>query len=320
MKEQLDKYFAGTLTDTEKLNLFREMDHDAVLKDDMADMQNLMALSGLMDKEDDHRLAAEKMKELERMANKRKVLRVARWVMKYAAVAVLLFCTWFLSEKYTLEKHQDEAIWIEAPQGQRVYLTLADGTEAWLSSRTKMKVPNQFNNKERVVELDGEGFFAVKKDAKRPFIVKTKQYNVQVLGTQFNVFAYSGSRDFETDLLEGSVYVYHKDDTQRGLYLKPDEKVYLKDGKLLKSMSNFKQSKYLKNGVFTFEDKPFGELLTRLELWYDVKFTVAKPAIRDYVFSGKFRQSDEIQSILQAIQEVGKFNFRIITENEIEIY
>ena len=320
MKEQLDKYFAGTLTDTEKLNLFREMEHDARLKDEMADMQNIMALSGLMDKGGDQKLVAGKIKELERRANKRRVLHISRLTLKYAAVFALLFSTWFLSEKYTLEKHRDEAIWIEAPQGQRVYLTLADGTEAWLSSRTKIKVPNQFNNKERVVELDGEGFFAVKKDVKRPFIVKTKQYNVQVLGTQFNVFAYSTSTDFETDLLKGSVYVYHRDDKESGLYLKPDEKVFLKDGTLLKSASNFKQSKYLKNGIFTFEDKPFGELLTRLELWYDVKFTVTKPEIREYVFSGKFRQSDDIANILQAIQEVGKFNFRIITENEIEIY
>ena len=320
MKEQFDKYFAGTLTDTEKLNLFREIEQDAVLKDDMADMQNVMALSGLMDKEGDHILVTEKIKELERRTNKRKVLRISRSVVKYAAVILLLFSTWLLSEKNTLDKHRDVAIWIEAPQGQRVYLTLADGTEAWLSSRTKMKVPNQFNNKERVIELDGEGFFAVKKDVKRPFIVKTKQYNVQVLGTQFNVFAYSESPDFETDLLEGSVYVYNKDSKENGLYLKPDEKVSLKNGKLLKLASNFKQSKYLKNGIFTFEDKPFGELLTRLELWYDVKFNVMTPGVRNYVFSGKFRQSDDIANILQAIQEVGKFNFRIISESEIEIY
>ena len=276
MKEQFDKYFAGTLTDTEKLNLFREIEQDAVLKDDMADMQNVMALSGLMDKEGDHILVTEKIKELERRTNKRKVLRISRSVVKYAAVILLLFSTWLLSEKNTLDKHRDEAIWIEAPQGQRVYLTLADGTEAWLSSRTKMKVPNQFNNSE--------------------------------------------SPDFETDLLEGSVYVYNKDSKENGLYLKPDEKVSLKNGKLLKLASNFKQSKYLKNGIFTFEDKPFGELLTRLELWYDVKFNVMTPGVRNYVFSGKFRQSDDIANILQAIQEVGKFNFRIISESEIEIY
>lgn len=320
MNEQFDKYFAGTLTDAEKLNLFRQMDDNAALKEEMADMQNMMALSGLMEKEDDSRLVAEKMKELERRINKRRFLRFSLAVAKYAAIVVLIFSSWFLSEKYTQEKHRGEAIWIEAPQGQRVYLTLADGTEAWLSSRTKLKVPNQFNHKERVIELDGEGFFAVKKDADRPFIVKTKQYNVQVLGTQFNVFAYSESSDFETDLLQGSVYVYNKDHKEGGLYMKPDEKVFLKDGTLLKSTSNFKQSKYLKNGIFTFEDKPFGELLTRLERWYDVKFKIQNPEIKTYVFSGKFRQSDDIASILQAIQEVGKFNFRVLTENEIEIY
>lgn len=103
------------------------MEHDARLKDEMADMQNIMALSGLMDKEGDQKLVAGKIKELERRANKRRVLHISRLTLKYAAVFALLFSTWFLSEKYTLEKHRDEAIWIEAPQGQRVYLTLADG-------------------------------------------------------------------------------------------------------------------------------------------------------------------------------------------------
>ena len=93
MKEQLDKYFAGTLTDTEKLNLFREMEHDARLKDEMADMQNIMALSGLMDKEGDQKLVAGKIKELERRANKRRVLHISRLTLKYAAVFALLFST-----------------------------------------------------------------------------------------------------------------------------------------------------------------------------------------------------------------------------------
>ena len=320
MKEQLDKYFAGTLTDTEKLNLFREMEHDARLKDEMANMQNIMALSGLMDREGDQKLVAGKIKELERRANRRRVLHISRLTLKYAAVFALLFSTWFLSEKYTLEKHRDEAIWIEAPQGQRVYLTLADGTEAWLSSRTKIKVPNQFNNKERVVELDGEGFFAVKKDVKRPFIVKTKQYNVQVLGTQFNVFAYSESNRFETNLVEGRVQVINNDRPQESIILKPNEMASLSNGNLIKSIASFDNEEYLKSGIFYFSNKKFSEILDYLTSWYNVKFTIKESARIDQYISGKFRQSDEIERILKALQGVHHFQYKIVNNEEIDIF
>lgn len=320
MSEQFDKYFTGTLTDAEKLDLFRHMDSDKALKDEFADLQNVMAISGLLDKDDDDQMVSRKIKELKQRAGQRTHRRISYTVLKYATVAVLLICTWFISQQYMLQKSEDYSTWVEAPKGQRVCITLADGSEAWLSSRSKIKIPNHFKTNERVVELDGEGFFTVTPDAQKPFIVKTKQCDIQVFGTQFNVFAYSESPRFETELVEGSVYVYNKGDYAGGMYLKPDEKVILENNKLTKQASTFHQSKHLKNGIFSFEDKPFGDLLNRLELWYNVKFIVASPAIRTYAFSGKFRQSDDIGSILQAIKEVGMFKYRIVSEHEIEIY
>lgn len=319
MKAHLYNYFSGAMTEGEKEDLFRRMESDAAMKDEFAALQNAMALSGLIEKEGDEQLAAARLRQLKQKALRRRTLRISWVVMKYAAVVFLLLGTWFLSQKHTLDAYRDEYTWVEAPKGQRVHLTLPDGTAVWLNPCTRLKVPNIFDGKQRVVELEGEGFFKVKKNPDAPFTVRTSKYNVRVLGTEFNVFAYPGSDAFETELVKGSVYVYDKANKQ-GMYLQPDEKVFAADGRLRKVASNYKQHLLQREGIFTFGDRPFGELLKRLELWYGVRFTVKRPEILREIYSGKFRQSDDIGNILQAIKDVGKFDFRMVSEKEIEIF
>lgn len=240
--------------------------------------------------------------------------------MKYAAIVIILIGTWFLSQERTLDNFRKEYTWIEAPKGQRVFITLADGTSVWLNPSTRLKVPNVFDKNQRNVELEGEGFFKVTKNSDAPFTVKTRQYNVKVLGTEFNVFAYPDSHEFETELVRGSVYVYDKRQAQNGIYMKPNEKVRSVNGSLQKTSSYYNQQQLQEQGLYNMGDRPFGEILKRLELWYGVHFTVKRPDILKEVYSGKFRQSDNVIHILQAIQGVGKFHFRTISDKEIEIY
>ncbi|WP_315822723.1 FecR family protein [Paraflavitalea speifideaquila] len=93
---------------------------------------------------------------------------------------------------------------VEVPRGGQYKLILADGTEVWLNAASSLRFPVAFTGNERIVELDGEGYFEVAKDAARPFTVRTKRADVQVLGTHFNVCAYAGE-DWKTTLLEGKV-------------------------------------------------------------------------------------------------------------------
>lgn len=320
MEEHLYNYFSGKITESEKKALFREISEDTTLKDEFAALQNAMALSGLIEKEEDARIVSLKLKELKSTAKRRKNFRISWKVMKYASVVLLLIGTWLLSQEHTLDVYRDAYTWVEAPKGQRVYITLADGTGVWLNPCTKLKVPNVFDGQQRVVELEGEGFFKVAKNPDAPFIVKTSKYDVRVLGTEFNVFAYPESEEFETELVKGSVYIYSKDNSQQGIYLKPDEKVVLVNGCLSKISSQYKQQQLQNEGIYTFGDKPFGELIKRMELWYGVKFVIKNQEILKQVYSGKFRQSDDINSILQAVKDVGKFNYRILSDKEIEIF
>jgi ferric-dicitrate binding protein FerR (iron transport regulator) len=323
MEELLNPYFAAELSDKEKVDLLRKVEGDENLKKEFAVLQNAMALSGMAPGANDKPYADAKLKELMQRTKKRSALRIPMPVLKYAAVAVLVSCIWGLA--YWLSPRSADGVetytTISAPKGQAVHLTLADGTDAWLSSRSKLLIPNSFNHKERTVELDGDGFFSVSKNEKMPFTVKTKQYNIEVTGTQFNVSAYSERPSyFKTDLMEGSVSVYDKNDKNTIIRLKPDETVYLKDGSLIKSHYIATYLQYIKDGLYGFENEPFNRIADRLELWYGVKIYITTPEIATFEFTGKFRQSDSVELILGAITGTGKFNFKFRSETEIDIY
>jgi ferric-dicitrate binding protein FerR (iron transport regulator) len=261
------------------------------------------------------------MKELMHRRRKRKAQRISIAILKYAAVAVVVSCIWIAAYQHLLKETEDTTYTcIEVPKGQTIRITLPDGTETWLSSRTKLKIPHPFNARERTVELDGEGFFSVAENEKKPFTVKTRQYNIQVTGTEFNVFAYSESSLFKTDLIKGSVSVYNKNDIDKIVCLKPEESAFLKDGELVKTYSTFSHSHHIVNGIYYFENTPFKEIVDCLELWYNVKIRWDKPEIATCVFSGRFRQSDNIELILRAIKETGKFKYELVNESEIRIY
>lgn len=323
MEKLLYPFFTTELSDKEKVDMLREVDRDESLKKEFAVLQNAMALSGMTSGTNDKQYTDAKFKELMQRTKKRQTLRIPMSLLKYAAVAVLISCVCGVAYWLTTSASDVNETYttIVAPVGQPIHLTLADGTETWLSSRTKLMIPNEFNHKERIVELDGDGFFSVTKNEKMPFTVKTKQYNIEVTGTQFNVSAYSERPDyFKTDLMEGSVSVYDKNDKNNIVRLKPDETVYLKDGNLIKSHYLAISLQYIKDGLYSFENEPFNRIADRLELWYGVNINITKPEIAAFEFTGKFRQSDSVERILEAITGTGKFNYKFISETEIDIY
>lgn len=320
MNEQLNKYFTNELSVKEKNQLFDQINADENEKQEYARMQISVALSSMARQEGDEQWSSDKIRELQTKVSMKKKRSVFMFALRYAAVAVVaVLGTWFVFSQYA---GTDDAFYtrIEVPKGQRVYMALADGTEAWLSPRTKIKVPNQFNKNERIVELDGEGYFSVTKDARRPFIVKTQKYDIKVLGTKFNVFAYSESPRFEADLVEGSVQVYNRSDEGDNVILVPNEKAYLENNRLIKTGNVFNNEEYLKNGIFSFTGVSFSEILNYLSLWYNVQFELKKATSLNHKVSGKFRQSDEVKDILKALQGVHRFNFKIKNESLIEIY
>lgn len=146
-----------------------------------------------------------------------------------------------------------------------------DGIFVWLSLQSKIKIFNEFNWKNCMVELNGEGYFEVIKNVKKFFIVKIQLFNIQVLGIWFNVFVYVGKESkFEICFVEGCVLVYNKNNKNEKVYLNLYEKVLLVNNCMVVFIFNFDNEEYLKSGIFSFCLKFFGEILSYLILWYNV--------------------------------------------------
>jgi len=316
----LYKYFSGNITFEERKTLFGILGKDESLRNEFAKIQNTVAFQSLLKMQGDDALAESKLAELKKGIKKERIGHLVLSSLKYAAIIALMVMTWVVSKDHFKGSLGDVYTWIEAPKGQRVSITLSDGTIVALNPSSKLKVPNVFEGDERTVELLGEGFFKVAHNEKAPFTVKTENYNVQVLGTEFNVFAYPHSGIFETDLVRGRVYVYQRDHIDAGIRLAQNEKAKIVAGRLTKVRSNFAQKHLLDDGIYEFSGISLGVLLKRLELWYGVTIQVDDPRICEQNYTGKLRQSDDVSVILKAISVVGKFHYRKVSDNKIEIY
>ena len=165
--------------------------------------------------------------------------------------------------------------------------------------------------------LDGEAYFEVAKDKTKPFIVQTNKYNVEVLGTKFDVNAYSETGEFETTLMSGSVRVASTSDPAQKLTLKPNNKVYLQDGELHVSVVDDFNPYRWKEGLICFKNESFTSIMKDFEKYYGLTIQVRNKEVLKYVYTGKFRQTDGIDYALRVLQKDIKFSYQRDDENQI---
>lgn len=199
---------------------------------------------------------------------------------------------------------------IHVPAGQRAEITLVDGTKVWLNAKTTFTFPNYFSDSSRNVSIDGEGFFDVRSSLSKPFIIKTKKYDVKVWGTKFNLLAYSEKDFFETSLLEGSVEIM-KSGSSKGVFIRPNEQIHQQGAHLVIAPITDLNHFLWKKGIISFNDESFPELVNKLQLYFDLKIEVKNVHILKYRCTGKFRTKDGVEHILKVLQLSNDFRFRI---------
>lgn len=238
-------------------------------------------------------------------------------LLKIAGIILLTLGGGYLYQQYK-EAHEPLAMQtIYVPAGQRMNITLPDGTDIWLNARTTIQYPLNFNKKERLVKLDGQASFDVTKDAKRPFIVHTQKFEVEVLGTQFDVEAYADKEEFETTLMHGSVKLISVSDRTKTLMLKPDSKAYLIDGELkVAPIDNYNLYRW-KEGLICFDNEPFAKIMKDFEKYYGINIEVSNQEVLKYLYTGKFRQTDGIDYALRVLQRDIRFVYTRDDENRI---
>lgn len=156
-----------------------------------------------------------------------KPINYFKWIGWAAAIVVFaLGGLWFYSQR-AVEQEQEAVVIknVDVPYGSLAQVSLPDGTTVKLNAGSHFTYPSAFSGSQREVTLDGEGFFEVTKNAKKPFLVHTEGFTVRVLGTIFNVKAYRGDKATETTLLKGKVQVELKDDPDKKVILAPHEKL-----------------------------------------------------------------------------------------------
>ena len=155
---------------------------------------------------------------------------------------------------------------LSVPRGQDYHLTLADGTQVWMNAESRLEFPDRFNGNTREVRLQGEAYFEVKRDAKRPFIVHTDYLTARVLGTAFNVRARS-RRDASVTLVSGRVQVGTGDLAK---VLSPGEQAALSGSQLaVKSVDTYPIIQW-KEGFFYFDNQSLFFIMQELSRWYGV--------------------------------------------------
>ncbi len=187
---------------------------------------------------------------------------------------------------------------LQVPRGGEYQLILSDGTRVWLNAESEISYPTHFNGAERRVELTGEAYFEVAKDASRPFYVKAGGMEVKVLGTFFNVHAYP-NEIVRTTLIEGQVEVGYNGGRQK---IRPGEQVAISAGNLSVSQVNVNNYMGWRERRIICVDKLLPEVFRDLERWYDIEVLIADEEVRNIYLTANLPRYENMDKIIEIIE------------------
>ena len=201
---------------------------------------------------------------------------IVKWTLRIAGVIVLPLINLYWNTNTITKAILKKETWVEikAPAWTRAQFSLPDGTTGWLNSNSSVKYNGNFNT-DRQVTLNGEAFFDVFKDKKRPFIVNTNEVNVKVLGTRFNIASYENEKNVEVVLEEGKL-VFNDKEMNKSYTMNPNDLVIYDKTQKDFSTEVVQPQKYLSwtEGKLVFRNDPLDVIARRLERWYNIDVEV----------------------------------------------
>lgn len=273
------------------------------------------------------------LRNVNRRIKEKQFRKVYLFIQKVAVILLLpLLC---LSGYLLLQSEEETPVfYLEARMtpGMIGSTVLPDGTKVWLNSSSYLKYPNTFSGQTREVVLDGEAYFKVNRNAQKPFIVHTGNSTVKVLGTEFNMDAYSSNGFITTTLVNGSIeFNYQDEDSPSGsVILKPEEQVYYdkKNSQAEVRPAYVPKDVAWKNGQIILKDTPLSDILWILSKRFNVEFSIKDPRFYKYSFTGVFT-NQQIERVLEHFKRSSGIRYKInyeldeegeITRSQIELY
>lgn len=243
------------------------------------------------------------------------IYRMVNYAVRFAAVFLLLITGYTIYKYQHLVRNSYAMQTVHVPAGQRINLILADSTSVWLNSNTRFRYPAVFADNKRRVELDGEAYFEVSEDKQKPFSVHTSKGDVSVLGTHFNLEAYSRSDVLKTSLFEGKVQVRLKGNN---IFLKPNQMLSCyENGKIyLKEIDDYDQFRW-KEGLICVKNARFREIMETFTKYFGDSIVIQNKGMEKYKYTGKFRQSRGVINALRLLQKDALFVIEQDEERQI---
>jgi len=221
---------------------------------------------------------------------------------------------------------------VYVPTGEKSQVILSDGTHIWINSGSRLKYPVEFNNETRNVYLEGEAYFEVTKQNGSVFKVYTKNTEIEVLGTSFNVNAYPDDDETRTTVIEGLVSMSVLEEDIEPIVIKPNQVAILKDAKLTVMSRGSENSKEIrvidkintspvtswKDHLLVFDDETFEDIAVKMERWFNVEILIEDEYLKQQRYTGKFIHNETVYQVLEIIKTTTPLEY-IFKENEITI-
>lgn len=195
---------------------------------------------------------------------------------------------------------------LTVPRSGQYQLILPDGSKVWLNSQSSLRYPSKFSMGRRTVELTGEAYFEIAHDVKRPFIVKSKDQNITVLGTRFNVNAYSDEPATVTTLIDGSVELGIASKT---VLLKPGHKALQRNGNIIIQPASIQQAVAWKTGAFDFSHLDIKAIMRQIQRWYDIE-VIFHGIPSTELYGGSIPRNVKLTQVIQILESSG-LSFRV---------
>jgi len=222
-----------------------------------------------------------------------------------------------LSKRGVTDRREVKMNEMIVPYGKRSEIILPDSTRVILNAGSRLAFPSRFDRKKREVFLEGEAYFEVTRNDKHPFVVNAGRVSIRVLGTHFNVSAYTTDPRIETVLLEGKVSVYEKSVIGRPrneVVLQPFQKAsYDRQHNIIRVSDEKNAEQYISwtEGWLDFTKKSLPEVFKKVERFYNVRVILPDTFVSKTLITGKLDINESLDDVMKALADVGKFSYRI---------
>ena len=323
INEIIIRYLDGSAALEEKMLLLRWLKQSDGNRDDFAVTRDLwLSCNVAAGNELEVDIALEKLKdrilleqgrmEKESLTERKTLSVVLRWT-RVAAVLLLLLGIGYGIGRWREHSVSDVIVQNQliTAKGSKGRFTLPDGSVVWLNSETKLTYPNQFTGNRRFVSLEGEAYFEVAKDAKKPFVVQAGEIDVEVLGTCFDLDSYSSGEFVETALLNGSVKISGKA-LKDPVYLKPNELFRYRKSDQIASVEEAKVGLYadwIKDRL-VFDNDCLADILISMEGRYNMDIECPKQFAASTRLSFTIRQ-ESIEEVMEAMSLIAPIRYEM---------